>query len=1315
MPRWTWGGGDSNDADNSIILSNEASPETSVPEASIDGTNYETLEAAILAANGKTITLLKDITREKEEVLFTIPTGSTITLDLAGHSIDGSIRGNGSNYSQLAVIRNEGTLTITDSGDNGSISNVNDYAHPRLPTIYNAKNSTLNIEGGIILSTNGCAIANHGICNIYSGTIKTTGGATGGWINATSCVDNRGTLVITTKDGLSKEPVFTTSWKAPIYSGGTTTITCGQFSSENWDYLIYVIDGETSVTGGTWVNYNPSEYLSDGYYVEASGLDYLVKEIPSNSTFNITASSYDEIISEYNRLIQPASSNITISDNIKLTGDLPIPFGSSLIIPAGYTLTVPVNTSLTIDGRLIIYGTLNLDKGYLGNIDRILIKDQGKIEGLELPSKDGVYIISTPAELQLFSSVVNIGKKDFAGEVVKLVADIDMSNYKFTPIGTSETNFKGTFDADGYKIKNLNICTAGSNAALFSYAYCATFKNIYLENCNFETVSGEIGFIVAHCNISGTFENIYIDENCSTLNTSSYYSGGICGALDNQNKEQNKNFYFINCSNHGDVTGAFNVGSMWGTSSRCTSDIYLINCSNHGNISATGGSVAIAGGYLTTTNSVYIYGFENKGTVSEKDKEITAYTYNNNSCIVSGLELIDKKCVAYIMNSATGALTGYVTINDAITAASEGDIINLFAGEYTEETITGIEKSFSIIGNESTIKGLSLSVASENVVNITISDVNFTEKGLYIYGANDVTIAGCTFKNINSTILTNGDEVNAIHLSWCTGDITIGGADKADGNTITNEMDNNELIVHKNRAIFIEYGAQDANSKIIIKNNTISNVAYNAIQVYSYAAKTIVENNTIEEWDSDNDSWNAAINKDSFAGGRAVRISLLYTANNPNPAVTVSNNTFIKDYLVDKFTSNLGEEENATDGYDDGNVLIITLATANTKLESLTSLNNLLVFTGIKDYYGDHNPLFIIEDKTNNKDDPIISAPTVVIFDPNGGYFDASSNEKIYSFVANGETVDEPSADPSRSSYKFVGWYDSDAVCTFPLEVTENLTLTANWRYTGGSGTPITPPTPPVTPEEPKEPIVPDDQGNAEIKVDEKKAEELVHEAVTSGSSSVTLVDKENIEGTVTSVTIPVSDLETISKQIENNQNIDSVSIATSTGEVIIEKDVLNDIIENANSETIVVEVVDAKDQLNEEQKKVVGDNPVYDVNIRAGSEYIKSFNGKTITVSIPYELQPGEDPNNLVVYYLKDDGTVEKMKGTYKDGQVSFETDHLSKFVIAYEAQEPVTPDNPDKPAKEDNDNTIYYAIAAIVVILIIVALAYYFLKKKQ
>ena len=335
----------------------------------------------------------------------------------------------------------------------------------------------------------------------------------------------------------------------------------------------------------------------------------------------------------------------------------------------------------------------------------------------------------------------------------------------------------------------------------------------------------------------------------------------------------------------------------------------------------------------------------------------------------------------------------------------------------------------------------------------------------------------------------------------------------------------------------------------------------------------------------------------------------------------------------------------------------------------------------------------------------------VVTYYDNGSYVSSVS-------IDYGFKLTKPS-DPIKSGYNFAGWYVDEELTTaydFSKNVYNNLNLYAKWEIKpsgSGGGVPVTPP---VTPDTPKEPVIPDSNGNAEIKVDDKKAEELVHEAVSSGSNTVEIVNKDSIEGTLTSVTVSVSDLETISKTIENNQNIDSVSIATSEGEVIIEKEVLAGIIENTDAGSIVFEVIDAKDRLNEEQKKTVGDNPVYDINIIAGSEKVTDFNGKSIIISLPYKLKAGEDPNNIVVYHLKDDGTVEKMDGTYKEGVVSFETDHLSKFIIAYEAQEPVNPDNPDGPSNKDkNDNTLYYAIAAIVVILIIVALAYYFLKKKQ
>lgn len=270
--------------------------------------------------------------------------------------------------------------------------------------------------------------------------------------------------------------------------------------------------------------------------------------------------------------------------------------------------------------------------------------------------------------------------------------------------------------------------------------------------------------------------------------------------------------------------------------------------------------------------------------------------------------------------------------------------------------------------------------------NISVENIKFTEKGLYIYGANDITIIGCTFENIADLISENADGINAIHLSWCTGNITIGGDNKTDGNTIIYDMDKIEPAVHKSRAIFIQYGGQNSDSIIAIKNNTISNIDYNLMQIYSYAAEIIIESNIITNWDSDNDSAEGASTDDVFAGGRAIRLSILYNATNLNPVVSVSNNTFVKDYLADLFTSNLGGATDPTSGYDDGNILKITIF-ANARMESLNASNNILALNGISNYYrSEGNPLFLVDDKN--------AEPTkfnVVIFEPTDGYYYESS------------------------------------------------------------------------------------------------------------------------------------------------------------------------------------------------------------------------------------------------------------------------------------------------------------------------------------
>ena len=290
---------------------------------------------------------------------------------------------------------------------------------------------------------------------------------------------------------------------------------------------------------------------------------------------------------------------------------------------------------------------------------------------------------------------------------------------------------------------------------------------------------------------------------------------------------------------------------------------------------------------------------------------------------------------------------------------------------------------------------------------------------------------------------------------------------------------------------------------------------------------------------------------------------------------------------------------------------------------------------------------------------------------------------------------------------------DEDDLDTGYIIDFSNVTKKSSSTGGGGGGVPITPP--PVVPDEP-EPIIPDSSGNVDVVIDDKKADELVHEAVSSGSDTITILDTKNVSGNVSSVTVSTADLETISKKIENNKNIDSVSIETSKGDIIIEKEVLSSILENTDADSVSFEVEDAKNKLTEEQKKAVGDRPVYDINIKAGNENVTSFNGKTITISLSYTLKAGEDPKNIVVYYVKDDGSLEKMNCEYKNGKVIFDTDHLSKYVIGYEeSDKPVTPDTPDDNKKDDNNNTIYYAVAAVIIILIIIALAYYFMKKKQ
>lgn len=246
----------------------------------------------------------------------------------------------------------------------------------------------------------------------------------------------------------------------------------------------------------------------------------------------------------------------------------------------------------------------------------------------------------------------------------------------------------------------------------------------------------------------------------------------------------------------------------------------------------------------------------------------------------------------------------------------------------------------------------------------------------------------------------------------------------------------------------------------------------------------------------------------------------------------------------------------------------------------------------------------------------------------------------------------------------------------------------------------------PTVPEVP----IPDENGDVIIEIPKKDIDKIVDDAVSSGSGSVTITDISGIEN-ASSVTISKENLQNILDKIGAEDAISDAVVKLPEGSVTIGKDVLSSILETAEEKSITIKVSDAKDALNEEQQKIVGDRPVYDITMLRGSEKVTSFNGKTITVSLPYELKENEYPDNIVVYYVKDDGTIEKMDCIYKDGNVSFETNHLSYFAISYEEPEPV----PEEPAANDDDNTVYYAIAVVVILIVIAAAAYFIIKRRR
>lgn len=209
--------------------------------------------------------------------------------------------------------------------------------------------------------------------------------------------------------------------------------------------------------------------------------------------------------------------------------------------------------------------------------------DENGWDGITLTDpelKDEVYQISSGAELAWFAAKVNGGDYKISA---KLVNDIDLCGYDWTPIGgaKSSTAYQGTFEGDGHCIDGLYINNANTYQALFGY-----IKDCHISGI---TVDGKVSakqYVAGIVALMGT--KTFVDRcvNQAKVSGTSTYVGGIAGSVSQATSE------LTNSYNLGDIKGTTNCGGIAGYNHK---NAVIENVFSLGEVSGNNVSACIGG------------------------------------------------------------------------------------------------------------------------------------------------------------------------------------------------------------------------------------------------------------------------------------------------------------------------------------------------------------------------------------------------------------------------------------------------------------------------------------------------------------------------------------------------------------------------------------------------------------------------------------------------------------------------------------------------------------------------------------------------
>ena len=251
------------------------------------------------------------------------------------------------------------------------------------------------------------------------------------------------------------------------------------------------------------------------------------------------------------------------------------------------------------------------------------------------PNDEGIYEISTGAELAWFEAQVNDSKNSFSGKTLKLTADIDLGGNEWTPIGGLACTFRGTFDGNSFGITGLKVTNNSESgfAGLFGAVRGSTIKNL--------TVSGTV-----------------------TDNAGFSYSGGITGRAQDS--------VIDNCTSNINISDA--MGSwIGGIAAIITGSTVVRNCVNTGNLD--GVDYSIAGGIVgEISGSGKVQNSYSTGNVNVETSNTTA---GDGSTYSEGIVGNGTAANCYYLGTVTGKTARAYYIDDTgaekeITVTGEG-------------------------------------------------------------------------------------------------------------------------------------------------------------------------------------------------------------------------------------------------------------------------------------------------------------------------------------------------------------------------------------------------------------------------------------------------------------------------------------------------------------------------------------------------------------------------------------------------------------------------------------------------------------------